>query len=119
VPETGDSVWSLTTPRFRDLFVAGAAADGLNCTPPPNLDPRCRPHPLATFLQSINLTGRWRDVPRKTYIGAFGWDGSPFRDLHQRLSSDPEWKTYAFDCVHNVARLQPEALAEVLLAQVP
>jgi hypothetical protein len=33
VPDSGDSVWSLTTPRFRDLFVAGAKADGLTCAP--------------------------------------------------------------------------------------
>ncbi|WP_249135264.1 alpha/beta hydrolase [Bradyrhizobium sp. AUGA SZCCT0222] len=118
VPETGDSVWSLTTPRFRDMFVAGAKADGLNCTPPPTLDPRCRPHPIGTFLQSINLSGRWREVPRKTYIGAHGWEGSPFLDLYQRLSGEPEWSTFAFDCGHNVARLKPEALAEILLAQV-
>jgi pimeloyl-ACP methyl ester carboxylesterase len=52
VPESGDSVWSLTTPRFRDLFVVGASADGLLCAPPPGLDPRCRPQPMATFLQS-------------------------------------------------------------------
>jgi pimeloyl-ACP methyl ester carboxylesterase len=118
VPDTGDSVWSLTTPRFRDLFVAGAKADGLTCAPPPNLDPRCRPHPIGTFLQSINLSGHWRDVPRKTFIGAFGWQGSPFLDLYQRLSCEPDWSTFAFDCGHNVARLQPEALTEILLAQV-
>lgn len=118
VPDSGDSVWSLTTPRFRDLFVAGAKADGLTCVPPPNLDPRCRPHPIGTFLQSINLSGRWREVPRKTFIGAFGWEGSPFLDLYQRLSVEPEWSTLAFDCGHNVARLQPEALTEILLAQV-
>ncbi|WP_249147403.1 alpha/beta hydrolase [Bradyrhizobium sp. AUGA SZCCT0177] len=118
VPDTDDSVWSLTTPRFRDMFVAGAKADGLNCAPPPTLDPRCRPHPIGTFLQSINLSGRWREVPRKTYIGAHGWEGSPFLDLYQRLSGEPEWSTFALDCGHNVARLQPEALTEILLAQV-
>jgi pimeloyl-ACP methyl ester carboxylesterase len=118
VPDSGDSVWSLTTPRFRDVFVACAKADGLTCAPPPHLDPRCRPHPMAAFLQSIHLSARWREVPRKTYIGAFGWDGSPFLDLYRRLSGDPEWSTFAFDCGHNVARLKPEALAEILLAQV-
>lgn len=118
VPDSGDSVWSLTTPRFRDLFVAGAKADGLTCAPPPNLDPRCRPHPIGTFLQSINLRGRWHEVPRKTFIGAFGWEGSPFLDLYERLNGEPEWSTFAFDCGHNVARLKPEALAEILLAQV-
>lgn len=117
VPDHGDSLWSLTTPRFREVFVEGAKADGLNCAPPAHLDPRCQPHPIGTFLQAIKLTGRWREVPRKIFIVAFGWEGSPFRDLHERLSRDPEWSTFAFDCGHNVARLNPEALVEVLLAQ--
>lgn len=118
VPDNGDSVWSLTTPRFRDMFIAGAKADGLNCMPPPNMDPRCRPHPMGTFLQAISLGGRWHDVPRKTYVGAHGWQGSPFLGLYQRLSGDPEWSTVSLDCGHNVARLQPEALTKILLAQV-
>lgn len=118
VPDTGDSVWSLTTPRFRDMFVAGAKTDGLNCMPPPNMDPRCRPHPMGTFLQAIHLDGRWREVPRKTYVGAHGWEGSPFIELYQRLSGDPDWSTFSLDCGHNVARLQPEALTEILLAEV-
>ncbi len=117
VPDSGDSVWSLTTPRFRDMFVAGATIDGLNCAPPPSLDPRCRPHPIGTFLQAIDLKGRWRQVPRKIYIGAHGWQGSPFLDLYQRLRNEPEWSTFSLDCGHNVARLNPEALAEILLAQ--
>lgn len=118
VPDDGDSLWSLTTPRFREVFIDGAKADGLTCAPPAHLDPRCRPHPIGTFLQAIKLSGRWREAPRKTYIGAFGWEGSPFRGLHERLSGDSEWSTFAFDCGHNVARLNPEALVEVLLAQV-
>lgn len=78
VPQSGDSVWSLTTPRFRDLFVGGAQSDGVTCAPPPHLDPRCRPHPMGTFLQAIKLSGRWRDVPRKTLVGAFGWTEARF-----------------------------------------
>lgn len=118
VPESGDSVWSLTSTRFRDAFIAGVATDGLNCAPPPTLDPRCRPHPIGTFLQAIDLSGRWRDVSRKTFVGAHGWDGSPFLDLYQRLSADPEWTTFAFECGHNIPRLRPEAFVEILLAQV-
>ena len=118
VPQNGDSVWSLTSARFREAFIAGAMADGLTCAPPPNLDPRCRPHPIGTFLQAIELTGRWRQVPRKIYVGAHGWEGSPFLDLYARLSADQAWKTFALTCGHNIARLEPEALAEILLAQV-
>ncbi len=72
---------------------------------------------MGTFLQSIKLSGRWRQVPRKTFIGAHGWDGSPFLDLYRRLRDEPEWSTFALDCGHNVARLKPEALTEILLAQ--
>ncbi|MBC2887466.1 alpha/beta fold hydrolase [Ochrobactrum sp. CM-21-5] len=118
VPDSGDSVWSLTTPRFRDMFVAGAKADGLNCTPPSSLDPRCRPHPIGTFLQSITLTGRWREVPHKTFVGAHGWEGSPFLDLYRRLSREPEWSTFSLNCGHNVARLEPEALTRILLTHI-
>lgn len=116
VPETGDSVWSLTSPRFRDSFISGAATDGLNCVPPPNLDPRCRPHPIGAFLQAIELSGRWRTIPRKIFVGAHGWDGSPFLDLYRRLSVDKDWRTFAFDCGHNIPRLRPEAFVEILLA---
>jgi hypothetical protein len=77
---------------------------------------------LATHIdetvQAIDLSGRWRQVPRKVYVGAHGWEGSPFLDLFERLSADPEWKTFALDCGHNIARLEPEALAGILLAQV-
>lgn len=118
VPESGDSVWSLTNSRFRDLFITGAAADGLTCAPPPNLDTRCRPHPIGTFLQAIDLGGRWRSVSRKTFVGAQGWEGSPFLDLYQRLNADPEWTTFALDCGHNIPHLKPEALVEILLAQL-
>jgi hypothetical protein len=82
------------------------------------MDPRCRPQPMATFLQAIELTGRWLEVPQKTYIGAHGWEGSPFLDLYNRLSADPAWTTFTVDCGHNVARLQPEVLAAILLTQV-
>jgi pimeloyl-ACP methyl ester carboxylesterase len=118
VPETGDSVWSLTNSRFRGAFISGAMVDGLTCAPPPNLDARCRPHPIGTFLQAIHLSGRWRQVSQKIYIGAHGWEGSPFLEIYQRLSVDPDWKTIAFNCGHNIARLEPEALTEILLAQI-
>ena len=118
VPDSGDSCWSLTTQRFRDVFAANASADGLTCVPPTGSDPRCRPHPIGTFLQAIELTGRWREVPRKVFLGAHGWKGSPFLELFDRLRVDPQWSTHSFDCGHNIARLKPEALVEVLLAQV-
>jgi hypothetical protein len=115
VPSNGQSVWSLTTQAYRDRFIAGVTADGLNCIPPSHLDSSCRPHPIATFLQAIALTGRWRSVPKKAFIAAFGWEGSPFVELYERLRLDPEWITHRLDCAHDIPRLAPEALADILL----
>lgn len=115
VPADGDSVWTLTSQRYRDVFVAGAAGDGLTCAPPSHLDPRCRPHPIATFLQAIRLTGAWRNVRTKVHVAATGWDGSPFAATHERLRADPAWRTHGIDCAHDVPRLAPAALADILL----
>jgi hypothetical protein len=115
VPGNGESVWSLTTQNYRQRFIAGAAADGLNCAPAAHLDRRCRPHPIATFLQAISLTGDWRKVRSKAFVAACGWEGSPFVELYERLRLDPEWATHGLDCAHDVPRLAPEALAKILL----
>jgi len=115
VPDDGASVWSLTTPSYQQRFIAGAAADGLACAPPAHLDKRCRPHPIATFLQAIKLTGNWRKVPRKAFVVARGWEGSPFVELYERLRLDPEWATHSLDCAHDIPRLAPDALARILL----
>jgi pimeloyl-ACP methyl ester carboxylesterase len=118
VPDNGASVWALATPSYRERFIAGAAADGLNCAPPAHLDSRCRPHPIATFLQAIKLTGNWRNVRSKAFIAACGWEGSPFVELYERLRLDPEWATHRLECAHDVPRLAPEALARILLKYV-
>jgi len=117
VPDDGDSVWSLTTQRYRDLFIAGAAADGLACAPPSHLDARCRPHPFATLVQAIRLTGAWREVGTKIHVAATGWEGNPFVELNERLRADPAWRTHHIDCAHDVPRLAPAALADILLEQ--
>lgn len=116
VPDDGASVWSLTTPAYRERFIAGAAADGLACAPAAHLDRRCRPHPMAAFLQAIRLTGDWRRVRRKAFVAAFGWEGSPFVALYERLRADPAWDTHRLECAHDIPRLAPDALARILSA---
>ena len=115
VPENGDTTWSLTTPRFRDMFLAGALEDGHACVPPAGMDPRCRPHPMAAFLEAAHLSGAWRSVRRKIYVGAHGWDGSPFLELFDRLRGDPDWTAVSIACGHNIPRLAPDRAVEILL----
>jgi pimeloyl-ACP methyl ester carboxylesterase len=115
VPADGESTWSLTSPHFREMFIAGAAANGCLCAPPAGLEPECRAHPMGAFLQAATLTGAWKQVARKVYVGAHGWAGSPFLDLFARLQKDPAWATWSFDCGHNIPRLAADRAVEVLL----
>jgi pimeloyl-ACP methyl ester carboxylesterase len=114
VPDDGDSCWSLTSDTFRELFIAGARADGRWVAVPDGMDPRARPHPLASFVQSIRLTGR--DGPARTFISGGAWPGSPFLTLTERLRDDPTWRVHEIPVGHNIARRDPRALASVLAA---
>ncbi|WP_432944014.1 alpha/beta fold hydrolase [Kribbella sp. CA-253562] len=112
VPEDGDSCWSLTSDTFRELFIAGARADGRWVAVPDGMDPRARPHPLASFVQSIKLTGG--PGPARTFISGGAWPGTPFLPLTERLRDDPAWQFHEIPVGHNIARRDPNSLAAVL-----
>ncbi len=114
VPADGDSCWSLTSDHFRELFVAGSCADGRWVAVPDGLDPRARPHPLASFVQSVRLGGAAGKALRRTYISGGGWPGSPFVTLTERLRNDPGWRVHEIPVGHNIARRDPSSLAGVL-----
>jgi pimeloyl-ACP methyl ester carboxylesterase len=120
VPRDGDSCWSLTTDAYRQAFSDGAADIGYAVRPPfrpPNGgDPRRRPHPLASLLQTIRLTGAVAEVPRREFVYCSGWeDGTPFTELRTRLQADPGWQVHDLPTKHNAMREAPEAVAEILL----
>lgn len=114
VPDDGDSCWSLTSNSFRELFIAGSRADGRWVVVPDGLDPRARPHPLASFVQSIRLTGTSDHDVDRTFISGGAWPGSPFVELAERLRNDPGWRFHEIPVGHNIARRDPHGLAAVL-----
>ena len=116
VPRDGESCWSSTTERYRELFAAGAATTGYAVRPPDGGDPRRRPHPLASFLQTIRLAGTPAHVPRREFIYCSGWeDRTPFADLRTRLLADPEWQVHDLPTGHDAMHEAPEAVAALLL----
>lgn len=119
VPDDGDSCWSLTSDRFRESFMAGARADGRWVAVPEGLDPRARPHPLASFVQSIRLGGGPGSALGRTYISGGAWEGSPFVTLTERLRDDSDWRVHEIPVGHNIARRDPHSLAAVLRALPP
>lgn len=115
VPDDGDSCWSLTSDAFRELFIAGARADGRRVAVPEGLDPRARPHPLASFVQSIRLERNSRPPAfGRTFISGGAWPGSPFVTLTERLRYDPGWQVHEIPVGHNIARSDPHSLATLL-----
>lgn len=116
VPRDGESCWSSTTERFREVFAAGAAATGYAVRPPGGGDPRRRPHPLASFLQAARLTGALDRVPRREFVYCSGWeDRTPFAGLRGRLLADPGWRVHDLPTGHDAMREAPEAVAALLL----
>jgi pimeloyl-ACP methyl ester carboxylesterase len=116
VPRDGESCWSSTTERYRQAFAAGAAGTGYAVRPPDGLDPRTRPHPLASFLQAIRLTGTLAQVSCRKFIYCSGWDDrTPFAELRTRLQADPEWQVHDLPTGHDAMHEAPDAVAALLL----
>jgi pimeloyl-ACP methyl ester carboxylesterase len=119
-PRNGESCWSLTTEAYRQSFIDGAADTGYAVRPPFRAphggDSRRRPHPLASLVQKIRLTGAVDRVPQRDFIYCSGWeDGTPFAGLRARLQADPGWHVHDIPTVHNAMREAPSAVAELLL----
>jgi pimeloyl-ACP methyl ester carboxylesterase len=103
VPKDGEAWWDLAGDYFRKLAIDGSAADGFSVSPPPSPgDPRRVPHPLASFRQSIRLTGRWQSVAEKMFIYATGWAETPFTAQYERLKADPAWIVKTLACGHDI-----------------
>ncbi len=120
VPDNGDSCWSMTNDEQRRWYLDGAGRTGLTVDPLPFFDPQARPHPLATLVQRIRLTGAWTTVPRRTYVAVTGWPGglsaSPFAATARRVAADPAWDYQQWPTRHNVLHEGPDRLLQLLLA---
>lgn len=115
VPDDGDSCWSLTSDAFRQLFVAGARRDGRVTDPSPSMDARARPHPMASFLQAVRITGAIDRIVHRHALWHTAWDGSPFTEQFERLRADRAWTVHELDVAHNIMRVAPDRLARVLV----
>ena len=81
---------------------------------PSDPDPRARPHPLASLVQQLRLTGATPpDLPRD-FVHLSGWPGSPFTAVYERLREDPTWRTHELPLRHNIALEAPGQLTAIL-----
>ncbi len=127
VPENGDRMVDVTSPASRDAILASARAGDI-AVPPRSaalfhvnekdrawVDAMCTPHPLATMLDKIALTGARERVPKKAYIRAARYANPGFDGSYAKLKSNASWRLYDVPCGHDVMVDMPERLAEILL----
>ncbi|WP_377342647.1 alpha/beta fold hydrolase [Plantactinospora siamensis] len=115
VPDDGDSCWSLVSDQERAWY-ADVDETGCASRPLPFFDARATPHPIASVLQPLRLTGDLGHVRRRDYVYAAGWaDQSPFTPIYRRLSTDPGWTTHPLAAGHNLMRDAPAELSEILV----
>jgi len=114
VPRDGESWFDLAGDGYRELALARARHDGLTVLPPDHLDKRCAPHPLATLLQQLALSGREETIARRLFVFASGWSETPFREQYERLKADPAWEVHAIDRGHDLMNVAPDEVMTIL-----
>ncbi|GAA4849524.1 alpha/beta fold hydrolase [Actinomycetospora corticicola] len=121
-PADGDSCWSSVDDAMRAWYVDASGRSGTGVDPMPQFDPRTTPHPLASLVQRIRLTGAYRGPQHYALAADPAWAVvSPFPVIADRLRTDPAWTVTDLATTHNVLREGPDVLVaaiEALLAEV-
>jgi hypothetical protein len=108
----------ITSDEQREWYATGCARTGYGVDPLPFFSDRARPHPVATFLQALPLTGAWHQVRAKHYVAA-QWPGeSPMALSTQRAEADTSFTVHHWDVRHNVLADGPDRVL-ALLRTVP
>ncbi len=112
--EDGQSWWDLAGDAYRTLVLAQARHDGLTVLPRDGADPRCRPHPLGSFVQALRASYAAPGLHR-VFVYATGWSATPFTAQYERLRTDPAWTVHTIACAHNVVRYAPDETFDILI----
>jgi hypothetical protein len=97
--------------------VTGAGEDGFMVAVPPGSENRRRSHPLATFMQNLQLNGNDQRIQNRTFIYLSGWVQTPFRKQYEDLKNSEDWNIETVHCAHNIMREEPDKLTDILTGQ--
>jgi pimeloyl-ACP methyl ester carboxylesterase len=130
VPSKDQSFFDVVGPDIAQMFLSLAAKHDGAVPPIPAsafnvnekdaawVDAICVPQSLASFAQAVRAGIETVPVVRRTYVFATANGMETFRPFHERLKDDPAWTVHTVACGHDVMLDAPEALAEMLLAEV-
>jgi hypothetical protein len=127
VPQNGEAMVDLTRKEVAD-GIRAAAARGEIAVPPISaarfqvnekdrawVDAMCRPHPIATLVDKIALSGARERIARKAYVRGKNYGNPAFDRAYEQLKNNPKWATFAVDCGHDIMVDKPEELAGIFL----
>jgi pimeloyl-ACP methyl ester carboxylesterase len=126
-PEDGESLLAIVPDALRTWLLQAAASRGKGWMVPPipaealNLNAgdrewvnrQCSMHPMATFRQAVELSGRSDPLKRSTFILATDYDDSPFAAFYDRAKARG-WRALTMPGGHYLMLDRPEALTEAL-----
>ncbi|MEY4648122.1 MAG: hypothetical protein RL009_538 [Actinomycetota bacterium] len=122
MPKPGQCEWDLDLDEDKPGFLA-SCTDGLNLQPPEflvQMEPRVRPHPLATKLQPLFYDQQKFDSFAKVFVFAEKWFhdprvASPFKPILERVQSEPGWATQTWPYGHDLLNEAPEEVYRLLV----
>jgi hypothetical protein len=130
LPDDGQSLFDIVGPEGARTHLDGAAnGDGIGVPPmfhriggPGKTNAyqdRLTPHPLATMVERLRLSGAHRGIARRLYVCAERYGpNSPFAGIHKRLQADPAWQTAEIACGHRLNAEMPERTAELIASVI-
>ncbi len=117
VPRDGDTAIDLVGEELRARMLRLAAAGASSIPLDGMADARLVPHPLATWLQPVRLTGGAAALPR-TFIHCTSPQHHAIAASVERVLSEAGWNFREVSAGHSAPRENPRGIADMLLATV-
>ncbi len=117
IPEAGQSMADIIKrPLPKTGFAPPFSAKAMNVNEADQawVDAKMTPQPINTYLQPVPHTGAYRKIGKKAYIRATGFNNPAFQTVYEALQKEPDWKTYAIACGHDVMVDKPDELSDLL-----
>lgn len=114
LPQDGEALWDISDDPSRQHYIdAQRDLPGL-VAPFPGAPPSLGRHPLLTLTQPVRMTGKADAITKRSYIYATKGAPTVFTKFHERIRTDPAWRSYQLPTSHGVMQEMPEETADIL-----
>ena len=121
VPGDGQCLWDLADAATRTHFISAQRGHPGLVDPfpqPPGAPPRpLSPHPFASLVEPVRLSGTEQRISRRTYVYADGGEPTIFDQFRDMLRDDPAWKYVSLKGGHILMIDNPDGIRTVLLEE--